>query len=81
MRRLIFLLAFSVAACQGPGGRNATRDRERLVREREQEWKETAAKGPTTIGRFEVPFILGVEGLSRNSSENAYFAEQARRSR
>jgi hypothetical protein len=73
MRRLIFLLALSVAACQGPGGRNATRDPDRLVREREQEWQETKAKGPTTI--------LGVEGLSRNSSENAYFAEQARRPR
>lgn len=74
MRRLIFLLALSVAACQGPGGRNATpRDRERLVLGREQEWRETETKGPRDI--------LGVEGLSRNSSENAYFAEQARRSR
>jgi hypothetical protein len=71
MRRLILLLALSVAACQSSGGRHVTtRDREQLVLGREREWKETETKWPA---------ILGVEGLSRNSSENIYFAEQARR--
>ena len=72
MRRLMFLLALSITACQGSGGRHATtRDRERLVLEREQEWTPAAKEPYATLGSTPL----------WNSPENLYFREQAKRSR